>query len=107
MRGIITLLVCLLSFWQAQATTYTCSSTTNFLKSQSEHHSKPINQQQENQEENELTDEDEDFSDETLYSLEYDLPPTLFYKNILIEIYLMNEASAHVNPILTPPDRMP
>ena len=104
MRGIITLLVCLLSFCQAPATTYTCSSTTNFLKAQSENHSKPTNQKQENQEENELTDEDEDFSDETIYSLEYGLPLTLLCKNILIEFYIMGQSNAHINPILSPPD---
>jgi hypothetical protein len=107
MRGIITLLVCLLSFCQAPTSAHPRASGVLHFSVQTENHSKPINHQQENQEENELTDEDEDFSDETIYSLEYGLPPSLFYKNILIEIYLMNEASAHVNPILTPPDRMP
>lgn len=107
MRWIITLLVFLLSFWQAQATTYTCSSTTNFLKAHSEHHSKPINQKQENQEEDEITDEDQDFSDESIYSMECSLLPDSFHKNILINFYLVRKTNAHVNPILTPPDCMP
>lgn len=107
MRLIITLLVFLLSFWQAQATTYTCSSTTNFLKVHSEHHSKPINQKQENQEEDEITDEDQDFSDESIYSTECSLLPDSFHKNILINFYLVRKTKAHVNPILTPPDCMP
>ena len=104
MRGIITLLVCLLSFCQAPTSAHPRASGVLHFSVQTENHSKPINHQQENQEENELTDEDEDFSDETIYSLEYGLPPTLLCKNILIEFYIMGQSNAHINPILSPPD---
>jgi hypothetical protein len=107
MRATITLLICLLSFSQVQATTYARASAPCQLTTQSDHHSKPVNQKQENQEEDEITDEDQDFSDESIYSMECSLLPDSFHKNILINFYLVRKTNAHVNPILTPPDCMP
>lgn len=106
MRAIITLLIFFLGLSQMQATMYARASAPCQLTTQSDHHSKPLNQKQENQEEDELTDEDEDFSDESIYSMECSLLPNSFRKNILINFYLVGKANAHVNPILSPPDRM-
>jgi hypothetical protein len=107
MRVLFVLLVCLLSFWQVPATAGPSTSTVFHLSTQSEHHSKPISPKQENQEEeDDLADEDEDFSDESLTYWEYSPTHMLIKQNEAYKFFILGKSNAHINPILTPPDRL-
>jgi len=107
MRLLFVLLVCLLSFCQAPATAGPRTSTVFHLSTQSERHSKPISPKQENQEEeDDMADEDEDFSDETWLSEEQSLVSMLYMNKLAANFYLLIKSNAHPKPILTPPDHL-
>jgi hypothetical protein len=106
MRLIIILLISLLSFWQAPASSCPCSANTFHISTQTDHHSKPVNPKQENQEEDDLADEDEDFSDESYSSWDCSIVPANCQLNIVAKFYLLGKSNAHINPILTPPDSL-
>jgi hypothetical protein len=106
MRMLMLLLVCLLSISQAPVMAVANTSTVVHFSTQSERHSKPISPKQENQEEDDLADEDEDFSDESLISWNYSILPWLNQPTIFFNFYLVGKSNAHILPILTPPDHL-
>jgi hypothetical protein len=107
MRVLFVLLVCLLSLWQVPATAGPSTSPVFHLSTQSEHHSKPISPKQENQEEeDDLADEDEDFSDETWISHEHHVVSLLNKNKLKLNFYLLVKSNPHLKPILTPPDHL-
>jgi hypothetical protein len=106
MRLVIILLISIVSFWQAQASSCPSIIHTFHISTQTEHHSKPVNPKQENQEEDDLADEDEDFSDESYVSWDYNLIPFNLELNTIGNFYLVGKSNAHINPISTPPDSL-
>jgi hypothetical protein len=75
------------------------------LSTATDQHSRPIDRNQENQEEDEVTDADEDPSDETILDWVFGVESTLFIQNRFRSFYLLGKSNAHIYPILTPPDR--
>jgi hypothetical protein len=106
MRVLMLLLICVMSFCQAPAMAVANTSTVAHLSTQSERHSTPVSPKQENREEDDLADEDEDFSDESLISWNYSILPWLNQSTIFFKFYLVGKSNAHILPILTPPDHL-
>lgn len=106
MRVLLFLLVCLLSFCQAPVLAVANTSTVVHFSTQSERHSKPISPKEENQEEDDLTDEDEDFADESMITWNYSAMPQLDQLTIIFKFYLLGTSNGHINPILAPPDHL-
>lgn len=107
MRLIIILLISLMSFWQAPASSCSGISHTFHLSAQTDHHSKPVQPKQENQEEeDDLADEDEDYSNESIYTSNYSLFLVLISQNKANNFHLVGESIAHLDQIHTPPDTM-
>jgi hypothetical protein len=108
MRLIIILLILLVSFCQSPALSKPCAVKATHFSIETAHHSNPLNPKQENREEEDedLTDEDEDFSADSLISRN-DLAFSFFYQQIIFSRYfLVGKSNAHINPILTPHDHL-
>jgi hypothetical protein len=107
MRVILILWACIVGSWQEPAAAHPSASTIFHLNIQNEHHSKPRIPIQENQEEeDDLTDEDEDFSDKPLSASGYTFNQTFFDQNQLDKFFLIGKTIGHINPIVPPHERL-
>jgi len=105
MRTLLIFWVCLLCAGQSPAHAIPAITSMVHFSTQTEHHSKPENPKQENQEEgDELADEDEDFPNESLISWAYTLMPICVDERLSDKFYIIGESVGHVNPIVPPPD---
>jgi fatty acid desaturase len=107
MRVLLILWVCLIGSWQEPVLAQTSVSAIFHLNIQNEHHTKPRIPIQENQEEeDDLTDEDEDFSDKPLTTSVYTFNQTFLAQHQSDKFYLIGKSIGHINPIVTPPERL-